>query len=428
MTVRPVEDHWRVELARRALPRLDTGDWRRTAVVSAHPDDESLAVGGLLQALHAQGTRLDLIVATDGEAAFPALDDSGRRALAQTRRRELHAAVAAHGIEVSPVCWLGLPDSGLAECEDELVEALRPLLAEADVCLAPWPEDPHPDHRAVGRAVLRAARPSARMWGYPVWAWHRMDHSEPAFPWGSAAAHPLDPVQRERKAAGLAAFTSQTAAGPNGEDPILPADVMAHFEREHEVLFAQPRAGTPPERFAELYDSRTEPWDVHSWYERRKRGLAMACLPERRYATALEPACGTGELTRLLAARCDHVLASDANGAAVERARAKLSDHPAVHVEHRSLPADFGHAEVDLLVWSEILYYLGDDALTATITEGLRAMRPGGDVLAVHWRHQAHDAPHDGPEVHRRLDAHPDLVPMASYADTDFLISVLRRR
>lgn len=414
--------------ARRALPRLDIGEWRRAAVVSAHPDDESLGVGGLMQALHEQGTRLDLIVATDGEAAFPALADSERRELADARRRELHAAVAAHGIDASPVCWLGFPDSGLAQCEDDLVEALRPLLADADVCLVPWLEDPHPDHQAVGRAVLRAARPSVRVWGYPVWAWHRGDHAGPAFPWGSAAEHSLNPAQRERKAAGLAAFRSQTAAGPNGEDPILSADMLAHFGQEREVLFAQPRDGTPPERFAELYDSTAEPWDVHSWYERRKQGLAVACLPEPRYATALEPACGTGELTRLLASRCDRVLASDANGAAVERARAKLRDHRTVRVEHRSLPASFGRAEVDLLVWSEILYYLGDDALTATITEGLRALRPGGDVLAVHWRRQAHDAPHDGPEVHRRLEAHPDLVPVASYADTDFLVSVLRRR
>ncbi|WP_243789352.1 bifunctional PIG-L family deacetylase/class I SAM-dependent methyltransferase [Saccharopolyspora gloriosae] len=424
----PAEDEWRVELARRDPPRLDTGGWRRAAVVSAHPDDESLGVSGLLQTLHEQGTRLDLIVATDGEAAFPALDDPGRRELADTRRRELHAAVAAYGINEPPVCWLGFPDSNVAPCEDELVEVLRPLLAEADVCLAPWSEDPHPDHQAVGRAVLRAAPPGARVWGYPIWAWHRMEGAASAFPWGRAATHALDPAQRERKAAGLAAFTSQTETGPDGADPILPADVLAHFDREHEVLFAQPRASTPRERFAELYESSTEPWDVHSWYERRKQRLAVACLPEPRYATALEPACGTGELTRLLASRCDRVLASDANGAAVERARAKLRDHPAVRFEKRSLPGSFGHEAVDLLVWSEILYYLGDDALTATITECLRALRPGGDVLAVHWRHRAHDAPHDGPEVHRRLGAHPDLLPVASYDDADFLVSVLRRR
>ncbi|GAB2682323.1 hypothetical protein GCM10027271_49770 [Saccharopolyspora gloriosae] len=410
----------------RALPLLDTGGWGRVAVVSAHPDDESLGVGGLLQVLREQGTRLDLVVATDGEAAYPALDERGRRELAATRRRELHAALEVHGIDESPVCWLGFPDSELAQHEDDLVEQLRGLLVDADVCLVPWPGDPHPDHQAIGRAVLRAARPSARVWGYPIWAWHWKDG--PAFPWGDAAEQPLNPVHRQRKAAGLAAFTSQTATGPNGEDPVLPADVLAHFAGEREVLFAQPRQGTPPERFAELYDSHAEPWDVHSWYERRKQRLAVACLPEPRYATALEPACGTGELTRLLASRCDRVLASDADGAAVERARAKLRDHPAVHVEQRALPGRFGRAEVDLLVWSEILYYLGDDALTETIGEGLRALRPGGDVLAVHWRHQAHDAPHDGPEVHRRLDAHPELVPVAFYADADFLVSALRRR
>ncbi len=52
----------------------------RVVVVSAHPDDETLAIGGLLQSLHRAGAGLEMVIATDGEAAFPSLepDSAGR--------------------------------------------------------------------------------------------------------------------------------------------------------------------------------------------------------------------------------------------------------------------------------------------------------------------------------------------------------------
>jgi hypothetical protein len=56
------------------------------------------------------------------------------------------------------------------------------------------------------------------------------------------------------------------------------------------------------ERFATLSADGNDPWDTGSWYERRKRALMLAALPQERYGTALEPGCGTGELTVELAA------------------------------------------------------------------------------------------------------------------------------
>ena len=47
------------------------------------------------------------------------------------------------------------------------------------------------------------------------------------------------------------------------------------------------------------------------WYERRKYAITMAMLPLPRYRHAYEPGCSVGVLTELLAARCDHVTATD---------------------------------------------------------------------------------------------------------------------
>ncbi len=233
------ESEWLETLARCEARPPDTATWSRAAVIAAHPDDECLALGGFLQTLRAHGVEVRIVVATDGEAAFPGLDAAARMRLARERRRELHAAVLAHGLGRVPVTWLGLPDSGLVEAERELVSSLRPLLAAVDASVAPWPLDPHPDHRAVGRATAAATPRSARFWSYPVWMWHWMRPDEAEIPWQRAAVQRLSPEQRARKSAGLAEFTSQISPSPGGGDPILPPQVLAHFDRDVEVLFEE---------------------------------------------------------------------------------------------------------------------------------------------------------------------------------------------
>jgi hypothetical protein len=50
----------------------------------------------------------------------------------------------------------------------------------------------------------------------------------------------LSGLQRARKSAGIKAFVSQLERGPDGSDPILPPDVLVHFDRDCEVLFREP--------------------------------------------------------------------------------------------------------------------------------------------------------------------------------------------
>src|SRR6195952_227274 len=74
----------------------------------AHPDDEALLTGGSLARAAAEGHRVVLVVATDGEGGLPSAStasDLGRR-----RAAELDAAAAALGC--ARVVRLGLPDSG----------------------------------------------------------------------------------------------------------------------------------------------------------------------------------------------------------------------------------------------------------------------------------------------------------------------------
>jgi LmbE family N-acetylglucosaminyl deacetylase len=426
---RPITDEldWRIFLDARDLPTFDPTGLRRVTVLAAHPDDETLGAGGLVQVLHAGGVEVSLIVASDGEAAFPALDQTDRVELAATRRDELTAAIVALGLDPDAVQLLGLPDSGIAEYEAELVERLEVLLCEADCVILPWPGDPHPDHAAVGRAGLAAAPVQAHRWSYPVWMWHRMGTDDPAIPWRHAVTCPLGDDQRIRKKNAIDTFESQLTTGPNGEDPIVDGAMLTHFDRPFEVLFREPATTSAPiERFASLYAAQQDPWHTaDSWYERRKRALILATLPRERYRRTLEPACGIGELTRKLSARSDHVIAFDPVEEAVLRAK---STAPAAELSVTTLPFTPTYESVDLIVLSEILYYLSDDDLEASLDRLLELLEPGGHLLAAHWRRWAPEGPRDGAAAHEALRDRPELHQLIEHVDEEFLLHVFIRR
>ncbi len=211
--------------------------WRRVVVCAAHPDDEVLGVGGTIALLAAAGVDLVHVAVTDGEASHPGNPVLDPTRLAAARRAESDAALAVLGVAPAAAARLGLPDSGVAAHEDDLVAALVPLLAGADLVLTPWTGDGHPDHEAVGRAALAAAGPrGVPVAQYPVWAWHWAHPGDPRVPWDRAREVALPPAVRAAKQAAIACFTTQVH--PLGPDPaVLPPQFLAHADRDHEVLW-----------------------------------------------------------------------------------------------------------------------------------------------------------------------------------------------
>ncbi|MDQ6726175.1 MAG: PIG-L family deacetylase [Actinomycetota bacterium] len=426
--VTPVEE-WADALHGRRLPSFDPSAYRRVVVVSAHPDDETLGAGGCLTALRRSGAEMRVVIATDGEAAYPALDARERSRLGRTRRSELAMALPAMGLDEVQVHWLGLPDAGLAEHTEALRDALVPLLVDADAYLAPWAGDPHPDHRAVGLAAVAAAPATAHGWSYPIWMWAWCRPDEPGLPWHRAYRLCLDASLLAAKSAALGCFTSQTGPGPDGSPPVLAPAVLAHARSPVELLFREPRpAGAPISRFVELYAHGNDPWRAASWYERRKRAVVLASLPKETYRVGFEPGCGTGALTVGLAGRCSRLLASDPVAGAVEWARAASAATAGVSVDVDALPSAVPKEPIDLAVFSEVLYYLDDDAVTGTLDRTLAVLEPDGHLVVVHWRGWPAEAPRDAVATHAMLMARTELEVVVDHVDEDFLLLVLRRR
>ena len=166
------------------------------------------------------------------------------------------------------------------------------------------------------------------------------------------------------------------------------------------------------EYFDSLFAGDSDPWRFKSrWYESRKRALTLACLPQLRYASGYEPGCANGELSAALAARCDQLLVSDGSAAAVAMAEQRLAAHTNTRVEKIWVPADWPAESFDLIALSEFGFYLGAQDLAALGKKTAESLRPGGTVLACHWRRVIAGCEFSGDEVNQRLfDAMNEVV------------------
>lgn len=179
--------------------------------------------------------------------------------------------------------------------------------------------------------------------------------------------------------------------------------------------------------FDELYAADADPWGFRTrWYEQRKYALTVAALPRARYEAAFEPGCSIGVLTGLLAPRCTRLLAIDPARAAVLTARESLAAQRHVTVAAGAVPADWPDGSFDLIVFSELGYYLDAAALARTVALAAGALAPDGDLVAVHWRPRVPAYACSGDEVHDVLRVHPALTRVVAHADEDFLLEVFR--
>ena len=156
------------------LPRLhDIPTWQPAnapmVVVVPHPDDETLAAGGLIAAQRVRGIDVTILAVTDGEHAY-----TENEGLAEARREEQARALARLGVARDKIIRLGLADRSVTEQQEELAAKLQVLVKADTQLLAPWHGDFHPDHEACARAAEAVARRTgATLISYFFWTWHR---------------------------------------------------------------------------------------------------------------------------------------------------------------------------------------------------------------------------------------------------------------
>ncbi|MBP3035713.1 bifunctional PIG-L family deacetylase/class I SAM-dependent methyltransferase [Arthrobacter sp. zg-ZUI100] len=425
------ESHWARHLAGRGV--LDLADLYphgpgRLVVLAAHPDDETLGAGGLIATLAARGTAIDVVVASAGEGSHPASPTLTPPELAGIRKIELRNAVARLAPQAR-VHFLDLPDGGLARHRSALDAGLAAVVgpAEHTVLAAPWRTDGHTDHDTAGLAAAALARTRGLpLLEYPVWLWH----------WGTPddvprelVLLPLGGAAAGAKAAAMAAHVSQVQplSEAPGDEALLSPAVLAHFERDFEsFILTRPRR--PRDVFEDLYRSSADPWQFESsFYEHRKRALSLAMLPRPHFASVFEPGCSIGVFTAELAARADAVQATDISERALALARRRLDGSPHVRLAQAAVPLDWPEGRFDLVVVSEIGYFLQPSELHELAERTEAALTDDGVVLLCHWRHPNEGWELTGDQVHEVFRARAGLQVLAEHCEEDFRIDVLAR-
>ena len=132
-------------------------------VVTPHPDDAEGGAGGTIARWAAQGSRVVLVVCTNGDKGT-SNGEVRPEDLARTREKEQLKAAAVLGVE--RVSFLRLPDQGLEDNEEfreKVVREIRMHRPEIVITIDPNRQYiGHRDHRMTGRVTLDAVFPYAR--------------------------------------------------------------------------------------------------------------------------------------------------------------------------------------------------------------------------------------------------------------------------
>jgi 2-polyprenyl-3-methyl-5-hydroxy-6-metoxy-1,4-benzoquinol methylase len=148
----------------------------------------------------------------------------------------------------------------------------------------------------------------------------------------------------------------------------------------------------PSKHFERLYRADPDPWRfANSPYEQQKYEATLAILGTKHFQSALEVGCSIGILTSRLASRCDRLIGLDFAPSAVKEARARCAPYPGVRIEQMQVPRQWPEGSFDLILFSEVLYFLDESDLMDTCAHVLGSLLPRGRVLLVNYTEETDD-------------------------------------
>jgi LmbE family N-acetylglucosaminyl deacetylase len=249
----------------------------RLAVVAAHPDDETIGIGGQLARLDG----VSIVHLTNGAPrAMSYARDLGfttRAAYAAARRAELERALATGEAQNACAIWFDIDDQELAFHMADAAKQLAALFAEHGIGMVlthPF-EGGHPDHDAAAFSVWAAASLMARAGGtapdigemafYHARADGIVRQRFPDDPGSAEFALMLDDAAWARKSRMLAAFKTQRGT-------------LAEFDSRIERLRLAPSYDFTASRHGPLLHDGEE-WRRAAQAALARLGLAKAAVP-----------------------------------------------------------------------------------------------------------------------------------------------------
>ncbi len=223
--------------------------------------------------------------------------------------------------------------------------------------------------RGLIRLKMVALGPAYRLRAVPTWAWLQL----------SSLKTELKP--KARQAAGTLLMWATQALR------LMPG----LYGRYRQIR----RRYSPPETAAqieEMFARRADPWGYTNDYEQTKYSQTLELIPEGPIDDVLELACAEGHFTAQLAPRARRLVAADISATALRRAAERCAEHDNVSFEQLDLSKDKVPGRYDVIVCSEVLYYLGRRSrLEALAGELASALKPGGRLVMAHANLTADD-------------------------------------
>lgn len=138
--------------------------------------------------------------------------------------------------------------------------------------------------------------------------------------------------------------------------------------------------------FEALYNTDPDPWKfATSDYEHQKYQATLAALARPAYGRAIEIGCSIGILTARLAARCDRLEAIDISPTALEKARDNCRACENINFRVAAAPDGLPEGPFDLIVLSEVLYYLDEHDVARLGSWCLANAGAGAHLVLCHW-------------------------------------------
>ncbi|PZG23495.1 class I SAM-dependent methyltransferase [Nonomuraea aridisoli] len=163
-------------------------------------------------------------------------------------------------------------------------------------------------------------------------------------------------------------------------------------------------------RYFDWWHRKPDPWSyTRDTYEQDRHASLLASLPPRAYARILDVGCSEGFFTDRLALAHPQAetVGVDVSAQAVRSATgrgASPARFACMDIRHQTPEGAF-----DLVVCTEMLYYVGDPRLLRRVSERLTGLlRPGGVLVASHpWP--------ESRRLHRHFSADALLRPLGEH-------------
>ena len=196
----------------------------------------------------------------------------------------------------------------------------------------------------------------------------------------------------------------------------------------------KPEKSLDAEFFNKMYEQNQDPWDFeNSAYEREKYDATLKAIPKDKYKSVFEIGCSNGVLSEKLANFCERLLAVDASSIAVENAKKRLADYHFVEVQEMTIPENFPEEQFDLILFSEVGYFLSMEDLTLARDKMIDALAPNGHLLLVHWTPFVEEFPLTGDQVHELFleSAEPEsgmLAHLYGRSETQYRLDLFEKK